>query len=34
MNININYPDQKKQLPHVDVQEVEVKVIDAKVTDK
>lgn len=32
VKININYPDQKKQLPHVDVQEVQV--IDAEVTDK
>jgi len=32
VKININYPDQKKQLPHVDVQEVQV--VDAKITDK
>lgn len=31
MNINISYPDKKKELPHVDAQEV--KVIDAETTD-
>lgn len=32
VKITVNYPNQKKQLPHVDVQEVEV--VDAEVTDK
>lgn len=31
VKININYPDQKKQLPHIDVQEVQA--TDAEVTE-